>query len=1293
MLTFVVQFMGGVARLLIGSFVVSRLWSYVAQRRQWSLQNRWVVVLDDVWEVEHAMPFLFNLPAYLITTRSPELAVTLEAKVVMVNQMSADEATALLSNMIGSEAADEQLLAELAVYLGQWPLLLELVAAQVRQVVGRNEKSVGQAVDEVRERLVARGLTAVDVRDEAACLSAFEIILSVSLHELQALGEQGQNWRERYLELAIFPEHVEIPGPTIFKLWQATAGFEQQDSQNALLAMCDLLLLRYDPERQTVRLHDVAYLGQQVDNYAPLHEALLAVHLPASGKWADLPSDEPYMWRHLASHLCAAGQVERLGGLLLDFTFMQAKLEASDINGLVADYEVYLAHCTAGSFEGPEKRDIEQVQYALGQAGQMLAKDKGELAEELWAHLDYYFSPAVQRLLRQATFPLGTLRLRLLEPLPPRHPALIRTLRGHTHKVTAVAVVGERIISAGDDGMLKVWDLTSGRYLYTLTRHPDRVTGMAVVGQRVVSVSWKSINVSNLADPRDGYAIPGDACESVALTPDGQWMISGGWRCTLEVREVASGRLLKTLTGHNSIIAALAVTPDGQRLISAGRDDTLRLWDLAGDLSPLIIETDSVRVLAITDDGQRMISAGWFKNTLEVWWAGMPRWELATGQLLHTLTGHTYHVTAVAIYGERIISASRDKTLKVWDLTNGRLLNTLTAHSKPITALAISPDGQQIISASDDEAFHVWQADMSIWQADVPQWPGGTPRSDLAPADLLNPRIGHREAITALCVTPDGQRIISASDDQTINVWDLTSGKLLNTLPGHTAAIYGVAAVGERIISASQDLTLKVWDLTSGECLHTLRGHTDSVFGVAVISEISERIISASADQTLKIWDISSGKCLQTLPGHAERVYEVAVTDDGQRIISASEHGTLKIWDLSSGQCLHTLTGHTKRVYKVAVIDDGQWIISASRDETIKIWELTSGRLVTTLTGHTPLLYDAAIIGQLIILVSYHKTVKVYELATNQCLTTFQLDERLNCCTVTPDGQMVIGGSESGRLYVFRLQGEQSSQKKISWPDHPPLEAKTSNFSPPTLPSHFVARPQKESVVNLLLEELEEPPRVLLTTDLGAQEAGGKSVSLRHASVSSGFGKTTLAMAVCHDARIGEHFSDGIHWLTLGPQPDLLQLVNDLAHTFDAESPTYSDLHLAIDELNDLIAAKEALIVLDDVWEYDHVRPFLFDLCACLITTRSPDTPLNPLSRGDFPETPLLRGDLGVCFCLPYMCFRLPGFFRLPSCLCSLVSSLQSPISNLQSPVSNPQSPLPPNQTPVWFLRIFLWLI
>jgi WD40 repeat protein len=109
-----------------------------------------------------------------------------------------------------------------------------------------------------------------------------------------------------------------------------------------------------------------------------------------------------------------------------------------------------------------------------------------------------------------------------------------------------------------------------------------------------------------------------------------------------------------------------------------------------------------------------------------------------------------------------------------------------------------------------------------------------------------------------------------------------------------------------RLASASRDNTVKMWDASTGACLQTLEGHSNWVTSVA-FSHDSTRLASASYDKTVKIWDASSGACLQTLEGHSSTVRSVAFSHDSTRLASASYDRTVKMWDASSGACLHTL--------------------------------------------------------------------------------------------------------------------------------------------------------------------------------------------------------------------------------------------------------------------------------------------------------------------------------------------------------------------------------------------------
>ena len=119
----------------------------------------------------------------------------------------------------------------------------------------------------------------------------------------------------------------------------------------------------------------------------------------------------------------------------------------------------------------------------------------------------------------------------------------------------------------------------------------------------------------------------------------------------------------------------------------------------------------------------------------------------------------------------------------------------------------------------------------------------------------------------------------------------------LKTLEGHSNYVRSVAYSpdGTKIISGSEDNTIKIWDANTGECLKTLEGHSNYVNSVA-FSPDGTKIISGSNDDTIKIWDANTGECLKTLEGHSDNVRSVAYSPDGTKIISGSYDNTIMIW-------------------------------------------------------------------------------------------------------------------------------------------------------------------------------------------------------------------------------------------------------------------------------------------------------------------------------------------------------------------------------------------------------------
>ncbi|WP_242482094.1 caspase family protein [Trichormus variabilis] len=287
-----------------------------------------------------------------------------------------------------------------------------------------------------------------------------------------------------------------------------------------------------------------------------------------------------------------------------------------------------------------------------------------------------------------------------------------------------------------------------------------------------------------------------------------------------------------------------------------------------------------------------------------------------------------------------ILTVVQNNLLQAMAIVN--LPNIIQGHESGVNSVAFSPDGQRIVSGSGDKTLRLW---------DVNGQPIG------------QPLIGHEGAVKSVAFSPDGQRIVSGSGDKTLRLWNVNGQPIGQPLIGHEGEVKSVAFSpdGQRIVSGSGDNTLRLWDVNGQSIGQPLIGHESGVYSVA-FSPDGQRIVSGSWDNTLRLWDVNGQSIGQPLIGHESGVYSVAFSPDGQRIVSGSWDNTLRLWDVNGQPIGQPLMGHKAAVISVAFSPDGQRIVSGSADNKLKLWrgswqswlKVCCDRLAYYLISHNP---------------------------------------------------------------------------------------------------------------------------------------------------------------------------------------------------------------------------------------------------------------------------------------------------------------------------------------------------
>jgi WD40 repeat protein len=497
---------------------------------------------------------------------------------------------------------------------------------------------------------------------------------------------------------------------------------------------------------------------------------------------------------------------------------------------------------------------------------------------------------------------------------------------GHPGRMAGMALSGDgRYMAIGGGATGILWEIKSGRKLRTY-QVSGFLQGLALSddGSRLAAGVNKVVIIFDAVTGKELRTMSGhkDFVCGLTMSGDGQRIVSGA-RSGPVLMWNAQGELVQTFKGHTMTVDRSMLSGDGSLLMTVGQDYKAIVWDTATG-KPL--QTFSPKgfggdIAALSHDGKRLVTSSWLDRG-----SRFQVWDAHSGKEIGSMVVEKPHAASASLSGDGKLLATglRDGAVILWDTASGKRLHTITVHSGWASA-RLSPDGKRLFTSGDDRKILLWDTATGKLQREIPAFRHAQVNNIHLSAPGLYLLVGSEDRSAVLwnlqlglpartfsdgetkptALSGDGRVVAIASGAQ-VSFWDASRSDKLGSLttPGRVKNL-GFNNDGKFLVTSShEEKSALLWEVPSGKKLQTFAGHDKRLYS-ATISGDGRLAATGSEDRTVIVWDAASGKQIRKLPPAGRDAIEyLAFSDDGTHLAGhlGGVSSYLVVWDLETGK-------------------------------------------------------------------------------------------------------------------------------------------------------------------------------------------------------------------------------------------------------------------------------------------------------------------------------------------------------------------------------------------------------